>query len=117
MKSYLNITFFVFLSISFLATQVATACTIFTVSNGKTVMFGSNEDQRSNDSFLIVDKSGTYGVVYFASPMEGIPLLRNMGINEKGLCYDMNLISKEKINPHPERKFKIWTINRPGKKP
>lgn len=114
---YLKITFIVFMSIIFLGVSMAIACTIFTVSNGETVLFGGNEDQRSDDTYLIIDKNGIYGVVYFASPMEGIPLLRNMGINEKGLCYDMNLIPEEKITPHPERKFKRWTIKRPGKEP
>ncbi len=117
MKDSIKSVLFSFLFV-FLFSIPATACTIFSVSYGDSVMFGANEDQRSNESFLVVDKSGTNGVVYFATPWKGIPLLMQMGINEKGLCYDMNWIPKENINPHPERKlYKVFEMKRPGKKP
>ena len=87
------------------------ACTIFTVSNGETVMFAGNEDQKPNSSFLVVDNSGTIGVVYFATPWKEMPLVMQMGINERGLCYDANWIPREKLNPHPERKSQNeWAV-------
>jgi hypothetical protein len=107
---------FTFLSISLLVAPTTNACTIFTASNGESVMFGGNEDQKPNSSFLLVDRSGTYGVVYFATPWKKWPLVPQMGINEKGLCFDTNWIPKEKLNPHPERRAKFWTIKEPGKK-
>jgi hypothetical protein len=83
----------------------AIACTIITASNGETVLFGGNQDQSPVSSFLVVDKRGTFGVVYFATPWMGHPLVMMKGINEMGLSYDMNwLLSREKLNPHPERK-------------
>jgi hypothetical protein len=102
---------FLFLFIPFLIVSEKIACTIFTASNGETVMFGGNEDQTPNSSFLVVDNGGTFGVVYFATPWKEIPLVMQMGINEKGLCYDANWIPKEKLNPHPERKSQNeWAV-------
>jgi hypothetical protein len=64
-----------------------------------------------NSSFLVVDNSGTFGVVYFATPWKEMPLVMQMGINEMGLCYDANWIPKELLNPHPERKSQIeWAV-------
>ena len=90
------------LAVSLIIVQSAFACTIFTASSGDKVMFAGNEDQKPNSSFLVVDNSGKLGVVYFATPWQGSPLIRMMGINEKGLCYDSNWIPPEKLNPHPE---------------
>ena len=102
---------FAFLFIPLLIVSKTIACTIFTVSNGETVMFGGNEDQTPNSSFLVVDNSGTFGVVYFATPWKEMPLVMQMGINEMGLCYDANWIPKEKLNPHPERKSQNeWAV-------
>ena len=95
---------FVLTFIMLLIVSKTMACTIFTVSNGDTVMFGGNEDQTPNSSFLVVDNSGTFGVVYFATPWKGIPLVMQMGINSEGLSYDGNWIPQEKLHPHPERK-------------
>jgi len=65
-----------------------------------------------------VDKSGIFGVVYFATPWMGHPLVMMKGINEMGLSYDMNwLFSREKLNPHPERKPQHqWAITQLMKK-
>jgi penicillin V acylase-like amidase (Ntn superfamily) len=105
------LTAFAFLSISLLVVPITIACTIFTASKGETVMFGGNEDQRSNTSFLVVNNSGNFGVVYFATPSKQWPLVMQMGINEMGLCYDTNWIPEEKLNPHPERKSQHgWAV-------
>jgi hypothetical protein len=74
-------------------------------------MFGGNEDQTPNSSFLVVNTFGTFGAVYFATPWKKWPLVMQMGINEKGLSYDTNWIPREKLNPHPEGKFQHeWAI-------
>jgi len=107
----ITVRLFVLLFIPLLIVSKTIACTIFTASNGETVMFGGNEDQTPNSSFLVVDNGGTFGVVYFATPWKEIPLVMQMGINEKGLCYDANWIPKEKLNPHPERKSQNeWAV-------
>lgn len=84
-----------------LSIQEATACTIFTATKGKTVLFAANEDQTSNSSYLVVDPTGKYGVIFFATPTADFPLVMQMGINEKGLSYDINAITAEKLHPVP----------------
>ena len=111
MKINVKLSVFVFLFIPLLVVPKTIAATIITARNGETVMFGGNEDQTSNSSFLVVDTSGTFGVVYFATPWKKRPLILEMGINEMGLCYGASWIPKEKLNPHPERKSQNeWAV-------
>jgi hypothetical protein len=95
-KMKIIVKLFVFVSLFFSLSIVpkTIVCTIITASNGETVMFGGNEDQTPNSSFLVVDNSGTFGVVYFATPWKEMPLVVQMGINEMGLCCDGNWIPK-----------------------
>lgn len=81
--------------------QESVACTIFTATQGTTVLFAANEDQTSNDSYLVVDPTGKYGVVFFATPTDDSPLVMQMGINEKGLSYSINAIGYEKLSRVP----------------
>lgn len=111
MKTIITFFFIGLLLISSIDVSVTIACTIVTVSNGETVLFGGNEDQTSNSSFLVVDTSGTFGVVYFATPWKQWPLARQMGINEMGLSYDCNWIPREELTPHPERNSQSeWVV-------
>ncbi len=111
MKTIITFFFIGLLLISSIDVSVTIACTIVTVSNGETVLFGGNEDQTSNSSFLVVDTSGTFGVVYFATPWKQWPLVRQMGINEMGLSYDCNWIPREELTPHPERNSQSeWVV-------
>jgi len=62
------------------------------------VLFGGNEDQRPNQAYLLTDTTGTYGIVYFATPWKDNPLTLMTGINEAGLCFDINSIPEEPLN-------------------
>ena len=104
MNTIMRLTVFIFFFFSFFAIPAANGCTIISASDGKTIMLGGNEDQMPNNSFLVVDKRGTFGVIYFATPWQEHPLVMLSGINEMGLCYDSNLIPEEELNTHPERK-------------
>ena len=104
MKIFVKLFVFVSLYLSLSVVHTTIACTIITASNGETVMFGGNEDQTPNSSFFVVDTTGTFGVVYFATPWKEMPLVMQMGINEMGLSYDTNWIPKEKLIPHTEKK-------------
>lgn len=107
----LKLIIFTFSLILVLNLSSTIACTIISASNGKTVLFGGNEDQPPNSSFLVVDNSGTLGVIYFATPWQKWPLVMQMGINEMGLSYDTNWIPKEKLIPQPERNAQYeWAI-------
>ena len=76
MKIIVKLIVFVSLILSLLVDPTTIACTIITASNGEKVMFGGNEDQTfKNRSFLVVDTSGKFGVVYFATPWKEMPLV------------------------------------------
>ena len=111
MKYNIKHIIFGFIFISLWPVSSTVACTIISASHGKVVIFGGNEDQPPNSSFLVVDKTGTIGVVYFATPWQKLPLVMQMGINEMGLSYDANWIPEEKLNPHPEGQQQFeWAI-------
>jgi hypothetical protein len=55
------------LLLALLTIHPASACTIFTTSQDEAVLFAGNEDQRPNDAYLIVDTSGTHGVLYIGT--------------------------------------------------
>ena len=58
-----------------------------------------------------MDKRGTLGVIYFATPWKQWPLVEQSGINEKGLCFDINWIPKEGLIPQPEKlRQNEWVI-------
>jgi hypothetical protein len=103
---------FICLFIPLLVVPTTIACTIITASDSKTVLFGGNEDQTVNNScFLVVDTRGNFGVVYFATPWTSESLVMQMGINEMGLCYDVNWIPKETLNPHLEKQSQNeWAV-------
>lgn len=86
-----------------LAIPPASACTIFTASRGDTALFAGNEDQRQNEAYLIVDTSGSYGVVYIGTSWDIWDMVMMTGINERGLSFDTNWIPLEALTPHPER--------------
>jgi len=77
---------------------IASACTIFTDSQGDRVLFAGNEDQSPTESYLLVDTQGPIGVLYLATPWLEHPLIPQMGMNEEGLCYDTNWIPNEALN-------------------
>lgn len=82
------------------SSKIATACTIFTVSHGDTVLFGNNEDYTNPKThyWVIPSEKGKYGGVYFGFD-DFIP---QGGVNEKGLSYDINALPKANLNSHPE---------------
>lgn len=105
MKRITELSLAIFLFSFLLVISPASACTVFSISYGQRVFFAGNEDQRPQNSasWLFVDKRGSFGVVYFATPWEKWPIVMEAGINEKGLCYDQNWIPAEKLNNHPEK--------------
>jgi hypothetical protein len=82
------------------SSNIANACTIFTVSHGDVVLFGNNEDYTNPKThyWVIPSEEGKYGGVYFGFD-DFIP---QGGVNEKGLSYDINALPKAHLNSHPE---------------
>lgn len=107
----MNRLLYIFLLAPLLFFNAATACTIVTATKGKTVLFASNEDQAPNKSYLVVDATGKYGVVFMATPTAEGALVMQMGVNEKGLVYDINSIGKEALVHMPNTiKQKEWAL-------
>jgi len=76
------------------------SCTIFTVSHGKKVFFGNNEDWKNPKTYYWTTPSGNgkYGVLYLGFDN----LWPQGGINEKGLAFDVNALPTSHLNHHPE---------------
>jgi hypothetical protein len=93
------------LVVSFLLTStgIASACTIFTISDEDTVFFGNNEDYSNPNTYYWVDTpgDGKYGGVYFGFDN----FWPQGGINEKGLAFDINSLPEAPLNPHPEHPY------------
>lgn len=112
----MNRRIYLLLLVPLLFIKDVTACTIFTAVQGKTVLFAANEDQISNNSYLVVDPTGKYGVVFFATPTDDLPLVMQMGINEKGLSYSINAITSEDLsrpsNAIPQNEWALVALMR-----
>ena len=81
--------------------EVATGgCTIFTVSQGDKVLFGSNADWNDPETRYWVTPG--FGDGYDALLVGFDNLWPQGGINEKGLCFNGNLLPSAPLNPHHE---------------
>ena len=96
--------------------QSSGSCTIFTVAIGETVLFGNNEDDGPEGSYIwfspsqVIDTPrgsiATHGAVFIGfdnndnHPWDGVP---QGGMNDRGLCIDTNYLPGRELNPHPER--------------
>lgn len=94
------IVFTVIVAFLFTSAGIASACTIFTISDEDTVFFGNNEDFSNPNTYCWVDvpENGKYGGVYFGFDN----YWPQGGINEKGLAFDINSLPKTPVNPKPE---------------
>jgi len=91
------------------------SCTIFTVNISDTVFFGSNVDYHLHGTYMwmvpsqeITTPSGNitiYGGVAFGFRYNNDPVDGHAqgGMNDQGLCVDINGLPALSLNPHPER--------------
>ncbi len=79
---------------------VPSGCMLFTVSKGKQVFFGGNDDYIHPDSYYWIDRGDAqdYGVIWIGQP-DNV----QEGVNEQGLAYDPNGLSRVDVNPQSER--------------
>lgn len=82
------------------STGIASACTIFTVSEDGVVFFGNNEDYVNPNTYYWVEPSqgGYYGGVYFGFDN----FWPQGGINETGLAFDINSLPATPMIDHFE---------------
>ncbi|MCP4366569.1 MAG: linear amide C-N hydrolase [Deltaproteobacteria bacterium] len=103
MKFYLKFSVIALILILLVGTHSLFACTIISASHIDKTFFGGNEDQTPTSSYFVINKTGTYGALYFATIGKKNHPVMQMGINELGLSFDANQIPIEKIIPHPEK--------------
>ncbi len=79
---------------------VPPGCTVFTISKGKQVFFGGNDDYITSDSYYWIDPgdASKYGAIWIGQP-DNV----QQGVNEEGLAYDANGLPRVDVNPHAER--------------
>ncbi len=80
--------------------SVPGSCTNFSASAGEKILFGNNEDYYKSKTFQWTKPAsvGNYGAVYLGYKYYS----HQGGINEKGLCFDLNALPKSTLNLHPE---------------
>ncbi len=88
----------------YLLTTIVTsssACTVFTASQGETVLAGNNEDWNfvETQARFVPSAKGDYGLVIFGFS-DGI---FQGGMNDKGLFVDITALPPVPLNFHPER--------------
>jgi len=88
------------LPVSACSGSISRGCTVFTVSKGDQVFFGGNDDYILPDLHYWVDpgNGGNYGAIWTGA-RDNV----QQGVNEKGLAYDANGLSRVDTNPHLER--------------
>jgi penicillin V acylase-like amidase (Ntn superfamily) len=91
-------------------TTVTSACTIFTISYGDTVLFGNNEDWSNPNTYIWFElpEEGKFGGVYLGFD----DFLSQGGMNEYGLCFDVNALPQMTLTNHPELLYhQGWVVN------
>ncbi|MGY5853442.1 MAG: carcinine hydrolase/isopenicillin-N N-acyltransferase family protein [Candidatus Thorarchaeota archaeon] len=100
-------------------------CTIFTISMGKKVLFGNNEDnQRSPDETFIafvprqeipnswstpgIEGSSVIHGFLLVGVIEGKKLFPQGGVNDRGLCYDINGLPPVRFNGQSGISWREW---------
>ena len=83
------------------------SCTIFTASQGETVLFGDNFDQHQANLLIgfYPDSSRGYGSVHFGFRYPDGSINFDRAVNNQGLAWSINSIPRSKLNPHPERPY------------
>ena len=91
------------------------SCTIFTVNISDTVFFGSNVDYHLHGTYMwmvpsqeitpLFENIIIYGCVAFGFRYNNDPVDGHAqgGMNDQGLCVDINGLPALSLNPHPER--------------
>ena len=109
-KSFRSLIFFLLIFFMLMATITLTsACTIFTVSSGDKVLFGNNEDWSNPNTYIWFElpKEGKFGGVFVGFD----DFLSQGGMNEYGLCFDVNALPQMTLTYHPDLLFsRGWIV-------
>ena len=98
----------ILLTASYSLVSPSFGCTIFTVTDGEVVLFGNNEDNFQSLhgriwSFPAVNNK--YGLVLFGFRLHDDFDIPVGGVNDQGLCVDMNGIPRPPLTVHSEKEY------------
>jgi len=98
----------ILLTASFSLVSPSSGCTIFTVTDGEVVLFGNNEDNFQSRhgriwSFPAVNNKN--GLVLFGFRLHDDFDIPVGGVNDQGLCVDMNAIPRPSLSVHSEKEY------------
>jgi len=85
----------------------AKSCTIFTISNGETVLFGNNEDHYDPGTVIEFSPATktSHGLVRFGFRRDDGSFNLQGVVNDQGLVWDGNGLPPARLNPHPEKTY------------
>jgi hypothetical protein len=86
----------------------SSGCTIFTITDGEVVLFGNNEDNfqsRHGRIWSYPAANEKYGLILFGFRIHDDFDVPVGGVNDQGLCVDMNAISRPPLTVHPEKEY------------
>ncbi len=86
----------------------SSGCTIFTITDGEVVLFGNNEDNfqsRHGRIWSYPTGDGKYGLILFGFRLHDDFDVPVGGVNDQGLCVDMNAINRPPLTVHPEKEY------------
>jgi len=91
----------------------AKSCTIFTISNGETVLFGNNEDHYDPGTVIEFSPATktSHGLVRFGFRRDDGSFNLQGVVNDQGLVWDGNGLPPARLNPHPEKAASRHELN------
>ncbi len=89
------------------------SCTIFTISNDETSLFGNNEDHYGRNPVIWFNPASTegHGSVHVGFRNSDGSLQFQGAVNDQGLAWDVNGLPPATLTPHPEMTFSHATDN------
>ncbi|MHA2203979.1 MAG: hypothetical protein ACW991_09855, partial [Candidatus Hodarchaeales archaeon] len=89
-------------------------CTIFTITDGEVVLFGNNEDNfqsRHGRIWSYPASDGKYGLILFGFRIHDDFDVPVGGVNDQGLCVDMNAIyPRPPLTVHPGKEYFVGSF-------
>ena len=96
------------LTVSFSLVSPSSGCTIFTITDGNVVLFGNNEDNfqsRHGRVWSFPAVKNKHGLVLFGFRLHDNFDIPVGGVNDQGLCVDMNAIPSPSLTVHSEKEY------------
>ncbi|MFW9998072.1 MAG: hypothetical protein ACFFD4_38875 [Candidatus Odinarchaeota archaeon] len=93
--------------------EPSAACTIFTITDGEVVFFGNNEDNfqsRHGRIWFYPAADGKFGRILFGFRIHDAFDVPVGGVNDQGLCVDMNAIPVPPLAVHSDKEYYVGSF-------